>query len=95
MGTGEKILTPEEQIHFKKFDHENLIPNYEKYGEKLDEMNKSCTKALDMRNAFDQQKETIFHDAGHVGDQGNKIIAEKIYEEILPIINQNINKLNS
>jgi hypothetical protein len=31
----------------------------------------------------------------HVGDQGNKIIAEKIYEEILPIINQDINKLNS
>ena len=55
VGTGEKILTPEEQIHFKKFDHENLIPNYEKYGEKLDEMNKSCTKALDMRNAFDKQ----------------------------------------
>ena len=95
VGTGEKILTLEEEIYYKKYDHANLIPNYEKYGQKLDEMRETCTKVVDLRSAFDDQNDTIFHDSGHVGDKGNKIIAEKIYEKILPIINQDINKLNS
>jgi lysophospholipase L1-like esterase len=92
VGTGEKILTLEEKIYYKKYDHENLIPNYEKYGQKLDEMNNVCTKVFDLRNAFDGQNDTIFHDSGHVGDKGNKIIAEKMHEIILSIINEDISK---
>ena len=90
VGTGEKILTSEEEIYYKKYDHKNLIPNYEKYGQKLDEMQDKCTKVFDLRNVFDEQNDTIFHDSGHVGDKGNKIVAEKIYEIILPIVSENI-----
>lgn len=92
VGTGKKILTAEEKIYFKKYDHENLIPNYEKYGQKLGEMRDVCTAVFDLRSVFDEQNNTLFHDSGHVGDKGNEIIAEKIYEEILPIINKNIYK---
>jgi hypothetical protein len=55
-------------------------------------MNNVCTKVFDLRNAFDGQNDTIFHDSGHVGDKGNKIIAEKMHEIILSIINEDISK---
>ena len=39
---------------------------------------------------FDSFSETIFYDSGHVGDFGNEIIAEEIFEKILPIITKDI-----
>jgi hypothetical protein len=43
-----------------------------------------------LRNVFDSFSETIFYDSGHVGDFGNEIIAEKIYEKIIPIVIKDI-----
>jgi len=39
-----------------------------------------------LRNVFDSHSETIYYDQGHVGDNGNKIIAERMYNDILPLI---------
>jgi hypothetical protein len=42
-----------------------------------------------LRNSFDHNLETIYFDKGHVGDLGNKIIAEKLFELSLPIVMKN------
>ena len=86
VGTGKKVLTSEEEIYFKKYDHENLIPNYEKYAEQLDEIGSVCSNTVDLRETFDNETKTIFHDGGHVGDYGNRIIAEKLFENVYPTI---------
>jgi len=48
--------------------------------------------SVDMRNTFDNMDIPIYFDGGHMTDIGNKIIAEKIYEKILPIIIEDIQK---
>ena len=48
--------------------------------------------SADLRNTFDNMNTPIYHDGGHMSDFGNKIIAEKIYEKILPIVIEDIQK---
>ena len=88
VGTGQKILTPEESNNFMKFDGESVILNYNSYKIALNELNSKCYSTLDLRNAFDSNSETIFYDFGHVGDFGNNIIADNLFEKILPILNE-------
>ena len=42
------------------------------------------------RMIFDDINQPIFFDQIHTGDFGNKIIAEKIYEKILPIVSKDL-----
>ena len=86
VGTGNKVLTEEEQTYYKHADHYNLLQYYEKYAFALDELNSQCTKTKDMREIFDDMQITMYFDAGHTGDEGNRIIAEVLYETSKPII---------
>ena len=90
VGTGKKTLSAEEEVYYKKYDHKDLVPNYEKYAQQLDKINEICTKSIDMRNVFDEQKKTIFHDGGHVGDEGNYIVAKKLFSVVYPIVQKSI-----
>ena len=86
VGTGEKKLSLEETTYFKKFDGQSKINNYNSYLSSLNELNSKCSATFNLQNAFDSNSETVFYDFGHVGDHGNKIIADNMYEKILPIV---------
>jgi len=86
VGTGNKILTSEELVYFKKFDGENKIENYNLYLNALNELNSECTGTFNLQNSFDNTSKTIFYDFGHVGDYGNNLIAEDIFKKIIPYI---------
>lgn len=88
VGTGQKNLTFEESYSFIKFDGESVIFHYNFYQDALNELNSKCFSTLDLRNAFDSNSETIFYDFGHVGDFGNKIISDNLFNKILPILNE-------
>ena len=90
VGTGNKFLSPEEQQYFLHYDSESKIRYYQLYADALPKLNSVCTATYDLRNVFDSFSETIFYDSGHVGDFGNEIIAEKIYEKIMPIVIKDI-----
>lgn len=90
LGTGNKSLSPEEQENFLHFDSESQIHYYQSYAEALPKLESMCTATYDLRHVFDPFSETIFYDSGHVGDFGNEIIAEEIFEKILPIITKDI-----
>ena len=46
----------------------------------------------DFTNIFENISTGVYIDSVHVNNQGNKIIAEKIYEKILPIVIEDIKK---
>ncbi len=90
VGTGNKKLTIDEERH------SNYIAAKIKR-EQLDYLAKklpipSCTASIDMRTIFDDVTIPIFFDGGHTTDAGNKIISDKIYEKILPIVLKDISK---
>jgi len=87
VGTGDKVLTEEEQSHYKRADHIHALQHYEKYANALNELDSVCTETVDMRDIFDNMKVTMYFDAGHTSDEGNYIIAENLYDISKPIIN--------
>jgi hypothetical protein len=56
----------------------------------LNELAKDCSITEDYRTIFDDISHPIYIDEIHMGKEGNEIIAEKIYEKILPIITKDI-----
>ena len=66
------------------------MDTYPSYLNQLPELNKNCTKAVDMSRIFDKIPVNLFvvNDSGHVGSVGNKIIAENFYQIILPIVGE-------
>ena len=85
VGSGSKILTEEELEHVEKYDMKNLLLNYELYATKQKELDSQCDSVFDFRNIFDSVSYTIFHDAGHVGDSGAKIISDEMFKILLPL----------
>tara|TARA_B100001105_G_scaffold190315_1_gene154521 strand:- start:849 stop:1919 length:1071 start_codon:yes stop_codon:yes gene_type:complete len=90
VGTGNKLLSQEEQEYFLHYDLESKTHYYQLYANALPKLNSVCTATHDLRNIFDPFSETIFYDSGHVGDFGNEVVAGKIYEKILPIVIKDI-----
>ena len=84
VGTGDKKLSPDEKHHADYFKQIKSREQLEYYSKKLPIS--SCTASIDLRNIFDNVTEPIYYDGGHMTDLGNKIIAAKIYEEILQIV---------
>ena len=44
------------------------------------------TETKDLTNIFDNETSLIYFDAGHMGDAGNRIIAEKIFNISSPFV---------
>jgi len=54
---------------------------------KLEKRLDSCENVVDLREAFSDRNEIlIYYDPGHMSDFGYRIVAERITEEIIPII---------
>ncbi len=55
----------------------------------LEDGEKLCTKTADLRGAFDETIEPVYWDQGHTSDNGNFIMAQKMFEIFYPIILEN------
>ena len=80
-------------------DYEKTILNENKQGKEIFEIlnEKSqnlnnCSSVSDFSNVFDQITDGVYIDEAHLNYYGNKIIAEKIYETILPMVLEDISK---
>jgi len=89
-GTGERILTQPEIESYNAKKIGEWLKTYPLFKEKLKELDSKCTKTEDYTKIFDDIKKPIFYDGSHTGFSGNKIIADNVYETILPFINQKI-----
>lgn len=90
LGSGNKSLTNEEKQSFTHFDSGTMNNFYELYANKLSELEKSCDLVLDLRNITDPYEQTIYFDSGHMGDFGNEIVGNEIYEKIFSIIQEDL-----
>ena len=70
----------------------NLLPILEIMSNSLNELKTDCAGTADLRDSFDGIEKPIFYDVGHTNDLGNNIIADKLFELSLPIIQENMKK---
>lgn len=88
LGTDDKPLSPDEQKYFSEFDEHSFrtLTNLEGLAKSLPEVEKHCDATADLRRTFDEIDEPIYWDAFHMADRGNEIVAERLYQEILPLV---------
>ncbi len=90
-GFGNKILTKQETEYSTlgtNYDDIPLINSLSEYGKYTSNLNDldNCTSSINLRNIFDDESSPIYWDQGHVSDNGNKIVANAINDEILELI---------
>ena len=86
LGSSERTLSEFEQHQFEWKENERRLSALDIYANNLSQIDNSCTKTADFRNIFDKINEPLYLDSVHLGDSGNKIVADKMYELILPLI---------
>ena len=88
LGTGGKVLSNQEMAGYVTHTYwiNNDVREYAKYQNQLEEISKYCTETKDLTKIFDQVDKPIYWDLGHVGSEGNKIIATHFFKLALPYI---------
>lgn len=87
---GAKNLTDYESKYAAKTDSDFATKiTLEGITDSLRDLNSSCV-TVDLSGAFDGITEPIYTDIVHVNDNGNRIIAEKLYDVTLPVILENL-----
>ena len=84
VGAGNKILADWE-LKFVK-EAAGSAASYNFMRDKLNELETSCAVTEDLTNIFDNETELIYFDYVHMGDKGNRIIAQKIFNISSPFV---------
>ena len=91
-----KILTDQEFTNYHT--RQAILEETENLGKlatHLNELNSKCSASHDLRRIMDDEHVGIFYDQGHMTEAGNEIIAKKLYEITLPIIEKNSHTTSS
>ena len=83
-----KPLAESEQNQYESLPITDLVSSYQLYATELDELKKYCTDTADLRDVYNGVSDPLYYDMVHGNDNGNKIIADKIFEIILPIVKE-------
>jgi hypothetical protein len=79
LGTSDRSLGEYERQLYDQLDKEQYFSAYEKYANNLESLKESCADTYDFRNIFENISDPLYYDKYHVGDKGNKILAEQIH----------------
>ena len=79
-GSSNRQLSDFEYMKYLQNDGEKMNKTLDKYSEALKDLD--CKNVVDFTNVFDNINNPIYYDEGHVTDNGNLIIAEKMFEVI-------------
>ena len=80
------ILTDWEIRTVEEYGHTNPAGSYNFMRDKLNELETNCAVTEDLTNIFDNETELIYFDYVHMGDKGNRIIAQKIFNISSPFV---------
>jgi len=87
LGTGNKTLTDHE---IKKAEsHWDVVDaslKYQNFATKINDLEPLCDKTVDLRNIFDNVTESVYFDTNHIHYRYNKMVAERLAELSLPLI---------
>ena len=84
--TGKKLTDDELKQYFERSNHRVMLEDYEKMISTVLRLTENCDRVVDLSNVFFDYDIPIFFDYIHVGETGNKIIAENIQKLISPLI---------
>jgi len=87
LGAGNKTFTEHEKELFEQPYSAEFVSGYELFSNELNDLENYCSKATDLRDIFDDEKNNIYFDRAHVASDSNKKIAEKIFEVVEPLVN--------
>jgi lysophospholipase L1-like esterase len=73
-------------------DPDSRKPILENYANQLNLLKTTCDYTFDFRNVMNNIDTTIYFDNVHMSDEGNKIVAKKIFEKILPVVLKDISE---
>ena len=90
--TANRDLTEQELKIYQKGNIANFVKPYPAFAEQLPHLKSHCIKVVDMRGMFDNILEPVFWDVAHVNAKGNRIVAESLYKETIPIVLENAQK---
>ena len=95
LGTGNKEFSQVEKLYSQGWtDHEfRTLKNLDGFAKSLPELGKHCDYVSDVRDTFDDHAIPIYWDRFHVTDNGNKIVADRLFEEIYPLVIQDVNEI--
>ena len=86
-GSGYRALTENDEMLFLKSGSFTASDDiYQLYSNQLPELDKNCKKTSDMTRMFDKIPGDLFFDSVHTGIRANQIIADNLYQIILPSI---------
>lgn len=94
LGTSDRVLHFDEKI-ILSIETGNFGESALQYVKNLNIKDKLqyCKNVFDLRNTLtEMNEELIYFDRAHMNDIGNKIIAEKIYEKVLPLVMKDMQK---
>ncbi len=80
--SGNKTLHPFESYYV---ENDYTLDAYFRIVEQLKEL-KDCNETIDLTKIFNDVTEPIFTSKGHTSDLGNEIIAKKLFETSLPLL---------
>ena len=87
LGTGNKTYSSDELSMLPKSEeYKTPLKVLDSLANQMPYLSTYCEKTFDLRNIFDGINEPVFYDLGHMSDFGNKIVAEKIFEEIIYLV---------
>jgi len=90
LGTGNKTLSDFEkenlETEFATYGSKSFFDGYQLLSDELNDLENYCYVTDDFRNAFDDINESVYFDRVHVGPESNKIIADKMADLVIPLI---------
>ena len=85
LGSGNYTMSKSEMEWYESNSSEVLIERLVHYASALSKLG-SCAVTSDLRGVLDDADRPIFHDAVHLNDHGNRIVASAIFEESYPVV---------
>ena len=84
VGAGNKVLADWELRHVE--EAAGYAASYNFMRDQLNELETSCAGTEDFTNIFDNETGLMYFDYAHMGDAGNRIVAEKMFKISSPFV---------
>ena len=91
--TSNKELSASEKLYADNWTDHNIrtIKNLEGFAESLPALANHCDYVSDVRDIFDNHPIPVYWDRFHMTDDGNKIVADRLFQEIYPLVIEDMN----
>lgn len=88
VGAGEKPLTLEESHLLNSEKHHSILTVFETLVSASKELEPFCEQIYDITGIFDYTNEHVYVTSAHLTDNGNAIIAQKMFDVLSPFLNK-------